>query len=1179
MASLRFLFVLFYFVFLPAVALAQAQTDDRFLLPGQTIEREMKGSEAHFYKIRLEQNVFLQIHVEQKGIDLLLKLKSSNNEVLATMDSPNGTMGPEILEFISSISGDYTLEITSLDEKAPAGKYSVRLIPPRPAVERDRKKIEADKIFREATDLTRVQTEASLKEAGAKFEQAYKLYKEIGSKNEAAFSLINGGNIAKAFAQKPKAIALYKEAALLYEEAGNKAGLATAFNNLGNTYVASNKDEALKYFNLAVSNAQDKITKAAILGGMAEIFSTSGDNEKAISYLNQALTLTEEEGFLPGQIAILNGLANYYVRVGDSEKAMSYFNRAMPLVEKVGDLSLEAVIITGMGQISASQGKTQEALRIYNNALQKLRAIGDVPGYEGKLLISIGKIYDSLGEYSVAMNYYNDALSKLQKAEDKDGIATVLNNIGSVQKNLGNMQAALENYDQAKDLFEKTGYRKGESMALSNIGALYNALGENAKAEDILNAALKIQKSINDKEGYLATLHNLSTVYTESGKTKMALDVLLEASLALKATEGSIAKAMVNHNLGAIYAKLHDFPKAFDYYQQALDFFRSSGNRYSEALTLSGLGDAYSSTGDNRKALDLYYEALPLFKAVKNKKGEAIALHNSMVLWSKNNRNFSIFFGKQSVNALQQVRNKNRSFNDAQIQISFLKSVDFSYRGLADLLLDSGRLVEAHQTLNSLKDQEYFDSNPTEKKQLLPLAFTPLENKFDALYKEKGDLAGVAGGELEDLKRKIGSRQPTVVEAADLRRLEGRFKTASAEFLGILKKAETELAKAPDGQADAAEIPDTKEMQATLRDLQLQTKKKVIAIYTLAGQKNFWALIVLPNELVCIPSPAGKAVNQKAVEFLEKISSFNYETHAPRFSDAETQKVGKELFDTVYSRIGAKLKMLNVNPEVIMWSLDGPLRYIPINALYDGERYLAQNFTNVVFTRASARRLLAAGSLKWTGSGFYSSKAHVLTIDKKMVNFRGLANAKPELESIFGVPPSKGVIAGDYKFDENFTKESLLLSLKLKRPLVHIASHFKFEAGDSNSSFLLLGDGSKMTLTDIKDEPEDIFSGVELLTLSACETGVQKERELDGREIDGFAELAQRRGAGAVLASLWSVNDESTSQLMTQFYRQHETKRLTKAEALQNAQLALLKNKKYSHPFYWAPFFLVGNWR
>jgi CHAT domain-containing protein len=142
-------------------------------------------------------------------------------------------------------------------------------------------------------------------------------------------------------------------------------------------------------------------------------------------------------------------------------------------------------------------------------------------------------------------------------------------------------------------------------------------------------------------------------------------------------------------------------------------------------------------------------------------------------------------------------------------------------------------------------------------------------------------------------------------------------------------------------------------------------------------------------------------------------------------------------------------------------------------------------------------------------------------------------------------------------------------------------------------------------MAELKTLP-NLFSGVQLLTLSACNTGVG-----DGTEVEGFGTLAQRQGAKAVVASLWPVADESTSLLMREFYRIRESSPgMTKLEALREAQLRLLRgevqvtpgaerdrgvvlksapsgaaasfplrpNAPYAHPFYWAPFFLMGNW-
>ena len=178
-------------------------------------------------------------------------------------------------------------------------------------------------------------------------------------------------------------------------------------------------------------------------------------------------------------------------------------------------------------------------------------------------------------------------------------------------------------------------------------------------------------------------------------------------------------------------------------------------------------------------------------------------------------------------------------------------------------------------------------------------------------------------------------------------------------------------------------------------------------------------------------------------------------------------------------------------------------------------------------------------------------------------------------------------------------------------PLVHIASHYVFHVGDDTQSYLLLGgkdtggQGFHLTLAELCDDQRMDFKGIELLTLSGCQTGVGSN-DSDGREIDGLGITAQRKGSKAVVATLWEVDDASVAILMATFYKLWVTApEMTKAEALQQAQLALLHGttdtagapqspsardssvsafeqrsaSQYANPFYWAPFILIGNWK
>ena len=212
----------------------------------------------------------------------------------------------------------------------------------------------------------------------------------------------------------------------------------------------------------------------------------------------------------------------------------------------------------------------------------------------------------------------------------------------------------------------------------------------------------------------------------------------------------------------------------------------------------------------------------------------------------------------------------------------------------------------------------------------------------------------------------------------------------------------------------------------------------------------------------------------------------------------------------------------------------------------------------------------------------------------------GFLSLKPQCTS--------GVLSGRKLLDDNFTLANFEGELG-RYPIVHIASHFKLTPGDNKNSFLLLGGGTdrKFTVEKLRNEP---LSEVDLIVLSACNTATPGGAKANGVEVEGFGSIAQKEGAKSVLATLWSVADTSTKDFMVEFYRLYGKEGLSKAEALQKAQLKLMygkysadeaqknrsddfvqpvdkslpafktdPNAPFAHPFYWSPFTLIGNWR
>ncbi|MGB7922034.1 MAG: CHAT domain-containing tetratricopeptide repeat protein [Pyrinomonadaceae bacterium] len=805
-----------------------------------------------------------------------------------------------------------------------------------------------------------------------------------------------------------------------------------------------------------------------------------------------------------------------------------------------------------------------------------------------------------------AIKKYEEALVLYPADRNRSREAMALHSLGAVYYLIGERQKALYYYERALPIFHLTGGSREEADTLNSIGLLYDDLGEKQKALDYYRRSLMLRTDIGDRSGEATTLSNIGSVYDSLGEKQKALDYFGKTLPLYRAVKDHNGEATALNNIALVHYSLGSKLKAIDYFVQALTLHRAVGNRRAEAVQLSNIGSAYDSLGEKQKALDYYAQALPLRRAAGDRSGEATTLYKLMIVHhSLNNPRLAIFYGKQSVDAYQQLRSNIHGL-DKEVQQTYLKSVERAYRGLAELLITQDRAAEAQQVLNAFKDQQFFDFNQMQSRQLKLLTRTPREEDFGARYEKTSDTLGIIGGKLAELIRELRNRQPNDEQAQHLRQIEAQFKIASDAFSVFIKQAEAEFSMATDAKNRVSDVPDTIEMQEALRQLNQETRQKTVAVYTLVGQDHFYASIITSNSIDSVVTQIkGTEINNNARQLWALLQSAAYDPTV----------LSNELYTSIFKPIEDKLPK---DTKTIMWSLDGNLRYLPMAALYDGKQYLLERFNHIVFTRADKERLTRAVSDTWTGYGFATSVPHKVVVDGQPIAFGPLDFVKDEMQIFRTKSYPDGIIDGEVFPEAKFTKASLLTTLRQKRPVVHISSHFRFHPGDESLSFLLLGDGTIMTLAEMK-EHANLFQGVELLTLSACDTAAQRA-DATGREVDAFAELAQRLGASGVMASLWEVLDRSTAQLMKDFYRNRQGGKLSKAEALRKAQLDLLygktqnvgtptnktngtirrgsstdddivvepkyripvkvdKKKPFAHPFYWSPFVLFGNWK
>ena len=280
--------------------------------------------------------------------------------------------------------------------------------------------------------------------------------------------------------------------------------------------------------------------------------------------------------------------------------------------------------------------------------------------------------------------------------------------------------------------------------------------------------------------------------------------------------------------------------------------------------------------------------------------------------------------------------------------------------------------------------------------------------------------------------------------------------------------------------------------------------------------------------------------------------------------------------------------------ESIIYAPDGLLRYIPLAALHDGEQWLAQRYEVNHITAASLTDLNLRTSKEPTVlAGAFQSGRHDIAVGDKTLRFNGLPFAGIEVDLLQESFPTTPF------YDDDFSRRATEPAMN-DHTIVHLATHASLLIGDPSASFILFGNGERLTLEELKSWRGKLWN-VDLMVLSACETGTGRSiKDSTGEEILGFGYLMQDAGARAVLSSLWPVSDGGTQALMTYFYEALQVEGMSKAEALKRSQIALItgddvdlgsgerfemrphdpaavSSNSLSHPYYWAPFILIGN--
>ena len=421
--------------------------------------------------------------------------------------------------------------------------------------------------------------------------------------------------------------------------------------------------------------------------------------------------------------------------------------------------------------------------------------------------------------------------------------------------------------------------------------------------------------------------------------------------------------------------------------------------------------------------------------------------------------------------------------------------------------------------------------------------------------------------------------------------IEERSPTVETGSESIMNYPVVRSLLSPQTQFPRAQILTEASIREVFSQIEAQTQQKPAVIYAIAHPdkltdqiegvelQNFASgltlMLVLPDG-----KPIIKSIPDVKVSQLRRIAKeFYMEVSDPRTTG---WPAARQLYQWLIAPLEADLKEAGIN--TLLFYLDEELRSIPLAALYDGQKFLIENYnfslipslslTNASYERLENAKVLAMGMSEFVHKPTLPSvPTELLTITEKLWSGEVLLNQSFTLE--------------------NFQKKRSQQTFKI----IHMATHANFSA--KNPPYIQLWD-RKLPLKELRDLEWYKQPQVELLVLSACETGLGYNQETE----IGFAGLAHQAGVKSALASLWQVSDVGTLGLMIEFYRNLKSSSI-KAEALRQSQLALLRGKieiesglldstrgdvsvsknlalrlqteNFAHPYYWASFTIIGS--
>jgi len=970
---------------------------------------------------------------------------------------------------------------------------------------------------------------------------------------------------------------------------------------------------------------------AQATGQLANIYSALGEYDKALEYYEKILIIFTKLRTPANTAKTLGNIGTIYYHWRQYDKALEYFQKNLEICKRISDRQGERACLLNLGNVHRAIGQYAKAAEYYEKALETARKIGDVKG-EGDVLHNLGNVYADWGQYDKAEEVYLKSLDIRRRIKDVRGEGGILHNLGNVYKERGQYAKAAETYKKGLETAGKMGAAENEPLGFVALGFLYQQWGQYAKSVEFLEKGLALFRKLKDIKGEGGALNNLGNVYLDWGQYDKA-EEFYEKALALDVRIGDIrGEGLVLTNLGLVCSHRGEYDKAHKAFDKALQICERTGIPADRPKDL--IGNLYLDMGEAGKAELFIRQAkqqssLGRLYLVKGDYTSAVKSYENLLKSSEASRNvddlFTAYTGlgmsheaigdmpqaeeyyRKAVAFLENLRSglspsERETYFDVRVG-GFYRTAP--YEGLARVLVKMNRPVEALRESEYTRARIFAESIsrrnetagldvPKEIRDLdaqLTDALAALAMNLQKAY-EKGDQeqSSVLEPQVKEAKRKLAVHVDMLRKQwplfAATRYPEPMYLKDSAlkadEWILEYEVTDTglcvflvhgkQVVKAVFKPVSRKELDDkVRKFMDPFEGVNPQNYKAKLNSVDLSGGENSLSRFLLGDILPELPKAAAVVVVPDdclgviPFEMLALNSEGNV-TEGKRFPVV----TGAEFFGD-RNRLSYYQSITALTLARTLSSVKGEGKKLLV---------LADPVFALADTRAQKGRLQPATVSKIAKELNESATKKMATMIA-VEESQGRSMRYPRLKETSKLAEELGAIysgRSDVFTGLDASKEVFLRELgphldQYKEIVFATHGYFGKNLPGIMEPVLMLttvppGTDGYLKLSEVMG----LRMNAETVALTACMSGLGKT--ISGEGVMGMGRAFQYAGAKSVLMSLWSVHEDASVKLVEKFFRSlHEGK--PKLEALRSARDEIRK-EGYDHPFFWAPFIIVG---